>query len=131
MEYLWAFLFKLYTEYFGLSLLASFGVIQAATGHSGRTYLFIFEKKIHGYIFAALTVISSLAGFFTWNWRNPTGVVEGTQQFLLFCLAFAVALVLSFLVSSVVRTTSENIKIPGIQYTAVARQTTFGAKKKG
>jgi hypothetical protein len=42
-----------------------------------------------------------MTGFFTWNLRNETGVIQGAEQFGLFTLAVIAAQILTFLVSSV------------------------------
>ncbi len=97
---------KLSLEYFSLALLAVLGTLQASAGRSGRQHLFFFPHVSHGYTFAALTVIPAMTGFFTWNLRNPTGIVEGSQQFLLFVLAMATSFCLSYLGSLFVRSGS-------------------------
>lgn len=93
---------ELSLEYFSLVFAAAVGVIQAAAGHGGQNQLFFLKKNLHGYIFAGMTVIPAMAGFFTWNYRNPTGITEGTQQFYLFLLAAACAMVVSVLVTRII-----------------------------
>lgn len=44
-----------------------------------------------------------MASFFSWNERNPTGVIEGAQQFGLFMLAIVASIGFTFIVSSVVK----------------------------
>ena len=95
---------ELAIEYYCLVFVAATGVIQASAGH-GEDYLFFFKNKLHGYIFTGLTVIPVMAGLFTWNYRNPTGIIEGAQQFFLFLLAAASAILVSAAMASIVRTT--------------------------
>lgn len=99
----WMVLLELTAEYFFMTLAAVLGVIQAAAAYSGREKLSFFNRPLHAYIFAFLTTGPAMAGFFTWNWRNATGLVEGSQQFIYFTIACACAVGLSLLLSWSVR----------------------------
>ena len=92
-------LLELSIEYFSLVYFAAIGVMQAAAGRSGRNNFFFFTRKLHGYLFAFAMVNLSMFGFFTWNGRNPTGVIEGSQQFLLFILGVACAIGASYVIA--------------------------------
>jgi hypothetical protein len=107
----WMVLLELTAEYFFMTLAAVLGVIQAAAAFSGRDKLCFFNRPIHAYIFAFLTTGPSMAGFFTWNWRNATGLVEGSQQFIYFSLSCACAVGLSLLLSWAVR--HAGLRVPG------------------
>ena len=95
----WVVLLELTAEYFFMTLAAVLGVLQAAAAYSGRDKLMFFNRPIHAYIFAFLTTGPAMVGFFTWNWRNATGLVEGSQQFIYFTIACACAVGLSLLLS--------------------------------
>ena len=95
----WMVLLELTAEYFFMALAAVLGVLQAAAAYSGRDKLCFFNRPIHAYIFAFLTTGPAMIGFFTWNWRNATGLVEGSQQFIYFSIACACAVGLSLLLS--------------------------------
>ena len=99
----WLVVFELTAEYFTMALAAALGVIQAAAAFSGRSRLLFFSRPFQAYLFAALTTGPAMTGFFTWNWRNPTGLIEGSQQFVFFSLACACAIGLSILLSYAVR----------------------------
>ena len=99
----WMVLLELTAEYFFMTLAAVLGVIQAAAAYSGREKLSFFNRPVHAYIFAFLTTGPAMVGFFTWNWRNATGLVEGSQQFIYFTIACACAVGLSLLLSWSVR----------------------------
>ena len=98
-------MYELSLEYFSLVFLAAMGVLQAAAGHGERTRFFFFKQKVHGYFFGALTVAPAMTGFFTWNYRNPTGIIEGTQQFFLFLFAVGSAMLMSALITQFVKST--------------------------
>lgn len=86
-------------EYFCLIFIAALGVLQMAAAYTGMRGISFFTRSNHGFIFAALTVIPVLVSLFTWNQRNPTAVVEGSQQFYLFSLAVFLAFVFNIVVS--------------------------------
>lgn len=79
-------------EYFYLVFIAAVGVIQAAVAHNGLRGISFFCHKISSYLFAVFTTGPVLFVFFTWNERNPTGVIEGREQFCFFMLAIVVAI---------------------------------------
>jgi hypothetical protein len=87
-------------EYFYLVLIASIGVIQAAVAYSGFKGISFFRHKIFSYLFTILTLGPVLGAFFTWNERNLTGVIEGSEQFYLFMLAIVAAIGFTLFLSS-------------------------------
>lgn len=92
-------LLELSIEYFSLVYFAAMGVIQASAARSGRANYFFFTRKLHGYLFGLVTFGLSMFGFFTWNSRNLTGVIEGTQQFFLFIFAVICAIGASYVIA--------------------------------
>jgi hypothetical protein len=91
---------RLYLEYFLLVFAATLGVLQATVTYNKLVGLSFFRRKVCGYIFAMLTILPALVGFFTWNFRNATEVIEGAQQFGLFALAVIAAIILTLVLSS-------------------------------
>ena len=94
---------RLALEYFGLVFLACVGVLQAAAAYNGLKGLSFLGQRLYGYLFAAFTVGPALAFFFTWNGRNPTGVIEGKEQFGFFMLGLIAAVVFTLAGSSLLR----------------------------
>lgn len=113
----WIFVLDLTAEYFTLAFGAIIGVLQAAAAYSGRDKLCFFNRPIHAYIFAVVTGGPAMIGFFTWNWRNATGYIQGAQQFYYFSLAFACAVGLSLLLSWSAR--QAGLQVP--RYTLIKR----------
>jgi hypothetical protein len=90
-------------EYFYLVFIAAVGVIQAAVAYNGLRGVSFFSHRVCGYFFAAVTIGPVLASFFAWNERNPTGVVEGGQQFYFFMLAIVAAIGFTLVLSSIIK----------------------------
>ena len=90
---------NLSSEYFFLVFIAALGVLQISVAYGGMKGLSFFTRTRHSLIFAALTVIPTLVGLFTWNQRNPTAIVEGYQQFYLFSLAVFIAFIFNIVLS--------------------------------
>lgn len=88
-------------EYFYLVLIAAVGVIQAAVAYNGLKGVCFFYYKTSAYLFALVTTVPVLISFFYWNSRNPTGVIEGREQFCLFMLAMVAAIGFTTVFSSV------------------------------
>ena len=87
-------------EYFALTFVASVGVLQLAAAYNGLRGISFFSSKTCGYILSFFTISPALAGLFTWNLRNPTGVIEGGEQFWCFSLALLAALIFTLMVPS-------------------------------
>jgi len=87
-------------EYFYLVMIAAVGVVQAAVTYNGLKGVSFFYYKVSAYIFALVTVVPVLVSFFYWNSRNPTGVIEGREQFCLFMLAIVAAIGFTVIFSS-------------------------------
>jgi len=80
--------------------IAGLGLYQLAAMRNGLRGLLFFRKKRYSFLFASFTLIPSLYYFFTWNYRNVTGIIEGNQQAGLFVLSMFVALLFTLCVSS-------------------------------
>jgi hypothetical protein len=78
-------------EYFVFIFIAALGIYQLAAAYSGLKGISFFPNKNLGYIFTGIAISPTFIGLFTWNQRNGTGIVEGAQQFGLFCLAVFLA----------------------------------------
>lgn len=87
-------------EYFYLVMVAAFGVTQAAAAYNGLKGVSLFYYKSSSYIFTIVTVVPVLVSLFAWNSRNPTGVIEGREQFVLFMLAIVTAIIFTIAMSS-------------------------------
>ena len=91
---------RLALEYFGLAFVATVGVLQVVAAYNELRGVSFFSRKIYGYLFAAFTVGPALARFFTWHLRNPSGIIQGGEQFGLFLLALTAALSFTLVSSS-------------------------------
>ncbi len=94
---------RLALEYFFLVFIAVVGVLQLVASYNDLRGVSFFSQKIYGYLFAAFTVGPVLARLFTWNSRNPTGVIEGREQFSFFLLALVTAIGFTLVVSSLLK----------------------------
>ena len=90
-------------EYFCLVFVASIGVIQAAAAYNGLKGISFFSYRLSAYLFMLVTSGPAMASFFSWNERNPTGVIEGAQQFGLFMLAIVASIGFTLIISSIVK----------------------------
>lgn len=94
---------RLALEYFLLVFVAVVGVLQLVASYNELRGVSFFNRRIYGYLFAAFTVGPVLARFFTWNSRNPTGVIEGREQFSFFLLALVAAIGFTLVASSLLK----------------------------
>lgn len=92
--------------YSGLVFCAVAGVLQAAAAYNNLKGMLFFKKKVPAYIFAGLTIGFSLFVFFVWNYRYPTGMIEGSQQAGYFALATAVAVIFTLILSGIIKDSS-------------------------
>jgi hypothetical protein len=124
----WAVLLELTVDYFIMAFAAVLGMLQASSAYAGRSKMCFFNRPLHAYIFAVLTTGPAMLGFFTWNWRHATGLIEGSQQFIYFSLACACAVGLSLLLSWSVR--HAGLQVP--HYRLIKRlPRTVGVRDKG
>lgn len=112
-------------EYFYLVFIAAVGVIQAAVAYNGLRGISFFNYRVSAYLFMLVTSGPVLFVLFTWNERNPTGVVEGGQQFYFFMLAIVAAIGFALVVSSILKHWSlrwNDVKHDGFE---ALKETTF------
>ena len=95
-------------EYFFVVFVAAVGVIQAAAAYNGINGISFFNRKIYAFFFMFITLGSAITAFFTWNERNPTGVIEGREQFFFFMLAIVSAIGFTLVLSSLLKHWSLN-----------------------
>jgi hypothetical protein len=116
---------KLAVEYFYLVTIAAIGAIQAAVAYNGLKGISFFRQRIFNYLFALLTIGPSMARLFTWNQRNPVGIIEGAQQFYFFMLALVIAIAFTLIVSSLLRHSSLHGNHPQYDGLEALREVTF------
>jgi hypothetical protein len=88
-------------EYFLLVFAAAVGFIQFAAGRGGLKGLMFSQNPGFNRMLAAALALPPMIAFFTWNYRNPVGIIEGAQQAGLFTLAALSAVTLTLLLGSV------------------------------
>jgi hypothetical protein len=93
---------KVYLEYMIPVFMAGLGVIQAAAAHNSLKGMLFFRHKAITYLFSAIMLLPALYYLFTWNQRNVTGIIEGSQQAGFFFLAMLIALIVTLIVSSII-----------------------------
>jgi hypothetical protein len=91
---------RLVLIYTVLVFLAGVGVIQAAAAYSGLRGLLFLRRQGSSYVLAAVLTGWPLALFFNWNERWATGVIQGTEQTVIFMLGMAAALLSTLLLAS-------------------------------
>jgi len=90
------------TEYFILVFCSALGFIQIAAAKSGLKGLWVSQKPVLNRVIAGILIAPGAFFFFTWNHRNPVGIIEGSQQAGLFSLATLSAIIVTILVTSVI-----------------------------
>lgn len=93
---------KVYLEYMIPVFIAGLGVIQAAAAYNDLKGLLFFRHKFIAYVFLFIMLLPSMYYIFTWNQRNVTGFIEGSQQAAMFFLAMLLALGFTLIVSSLI-----------------------------
>jgi hypothetical protein len=78
---------SLATEYFLLVLCAAIGFIQLAAARARLNGLLLSQQRVLNRVLAGILIAPGAIFFFTWNYRNPVGIIEGSQQAGLFSLA--------------------------------------------
>jgi hypothetical protein len=94
---------ELAVEYCCLVFIAAVGVFQAAAAHNELRGLSFFSRKTYGYLFALLTTGPALAVFFQLEFKTLPWILEGPQQFGLFTIAVATALIVTLVASSLLK----------------------------
>lgn len=90
-------------EYIIFVFIASCGVLQMAAVCNGLRGLFFFKRPQVAAIFGALALIGAFVWFFTSRNRNLLPVLEGSQQLGDFSLSASLAIVFTFVASSLLR----------------------------
>jgi hypothetical protein len=105
-------LIRLSLEYCYLVFIAGVGILQAAAAWNDLKGLLFYRNKGCSYLFSALAVIPALIYFFTWNKGHATGIIEGSQQALLFTGSVFLAVFTTLLISSLI---NHNLRQPAIR----------------
>jgi hypothetical protein len=92
---------SLATEYFILVFIAALGFIQIAALRSHLKGLLFSQNPIVNYVISGLLIAPGAIFFFTWNYHNPVGIIEGAQQAELFAIAAALAVAATLILGSV------------------------------
>jgi hypothetical protein len=88
-------------EYFLLVFVAGLGFIQIAALHSNLKGLLFSQNPIINHVISGLLISPGAIFFFTWNYHNPVGIIEGAQQAGLFAIAATLAVVATLILGSV------------------------------
>lgn len=118
-------LLTLSIKYTLLVFIADLGVLQLAADHNSLKGLLFFTNRILIYVFAVLTIGFPLFVFFNWNSLFATGVIQGTQQALLFLVAFGLAVIFTVFISSVLQNKQMGHVKPTKKGIDVLKETTF------
>jgi hypothetical protein len=92
---------SLATQYFWLVFSAAMGFAQVAAVQGGLKGLMLSQRIAFNRMLAGILIAFPAFLFFTWNYHNPVGIIEGTQQAGLFSLATLAALITTLMLSSV------------------------------
>ena len=109
---------SLSAEYFISVFIAALAVIQLSAARAGLRGLIFGGRSANAYYIAIPLLLIAGTLFFTWNDRNPTGVIEGAQQAGLFSLAVAVSALITILITSIInhkRLKPAGSAIPGLE----------------
>ncbi len=88
-------------EYFLFVTVAAMGFIQFAAARGGLKGLLFSQNFRFNRSLAISLALPPMVAFFTWNYRNPVGIIEGAQQAGLFSLAVLSAVAFTMIMSSV------------------------------
>jgi hypothetical protein len=105
--------------------IAGLGLYQLAAIRNDLRGILFFRNKGYTYLFATLALIPSLYYFFTWNYRNVTGVIEGYQQAILFTLSMLFALLFTLCLSSLLNRVQFQVNTHRINGLEVLRTDTY------
>lgn len=93
------------TEYFLMVFCSALGFIQIASAKSRLKGLLVSQKPALNQLIAGILLVPGAFFFFTWNYRNPVGIIEGSQQAGLFSLAVLAAIGATAITASVLNHT--------------------------
>ncbi|MEL7561852.1 hypothetical protein [Dehalogenimonas sp. 4OHTPN] len=89
-------------EYFLLVFIAGLGFLQFAAMKGGLRGIWLSLDLSKNRFYAAVLSFPAMLAFFTWNYRNPVGIIEGAQQAGLFSLAAALSVLFTIALSSLI-----------------------------
>jgi hypothetical protein len=92
---------SLAAEYFWLVFFAALGFIQVAAAQSRLKGLLLTQKPVLNRVVAGILITPGAIIFFTWNYRNPVGIIEGSQQAGLFSLAALASIGVTVILGSI------------------------------
>jgi hypothetical protein len=94
-------------QYFIFVFIAAVGVLQLVAAGTQLKGILFFKRKALAYFFSFLAIGGSFYWFFQWHNRIDTVMrhtgLEGAQLFRCFCMAAFAALVLTLIVSSLLK----------------------------
>ena len=89
-------------KYSILVFLAVCAILQLAAVHNNLRGLQFVKNRGLAISISLVVLIGTIAVFFTWNYINAVGVIEGSQQAEFFAISGTLALLFSLLVSSLI-----------------------------
>lgn len=89
-------------EYFILVFVAGLGFLQFAAMKGGLRGIWLSLDPSRNRIYAAILSLPPMLAFFTWNYRNPVGIIEGAQQAGLFSLGAVLSVIFTLVISSLI-----------------------------
>ncbi|KTB48533.1 hypothetical protein [Dehalogenimonas alkenigignens] len=102
-------------EYFLLVFIAGLGFLQFAAMKGGLRGIWLSLDSSRNRFYAAVLAFPAMLAFFTWNYRNPVGIIEGAQQAGLFSLAAALSILFTLALSSLI---NRNKLKPSVKFDA-------------
>ena len=97
-------------EYFFVVFVAAMGFIQFAAVRGGLKGLMFIQNFAFNRALAYVLMVPVMMVFFTGNYRNPVGIIEGAQQAGLFSLASVAALAATLVIASVINHAKIGVK---------------------
>ncbi|APV44440.1 hypothetical protein Dform_01106 [Dehalogenimonas formicexedens] len=100
------------SEYFLFVSCSALGFIQAAAIAGGLRGLLFSQNRLFARLITGALIAPGAIIFFTWNYRNPVGIIEGSQQAGLFSLAALSAIAITIIVSSLLNHSRLKTTVP-------------------
>jgi hypothetical protein len=94
--------FRIILSYVIPCLISGLGVFQAAAAYNNLRGILFFKDKVISSVLAGILIVPPLWYLGTWNRRNATGIIEGSQQAGLFFASMLVALIITLVLSSII-----------------------------
>ena len=114
---------QLYWDYFFLTFMANLGILQLATAYAGIKGLTFFNRPLFCYLLAAALIAGGFLQFFLIGGYTPRTIIEGPTQFGCLIGGCAAAIVVTILISSLVRLRMAHSEGQGIGLEALKRTT--------